>query len=188
MSAMIEAPVDLLEAVAELHLPRQADQRLQELMDQNTEGGPHGNRARGVGRSGRMERGHSPNPSQGPASARTQTDMSSWSEIVQLVATRAGQRCEYCRMHQALQGATFHIEHIVPQSRGGTSEPSNLALSCPSCNLHKSDRLQIADPDSNTMVSLFNPRIDSWSDHFRWQEYQLVGLTSVGKATVVCSS
>ncbi len=111
--------------------------------------------------------------------------MSSWSEIVQLVATRAGQRCEYCRMHQALQGATFHIEHIVPQSRGGTSEPSNLALSCPSCNLHKSDRLQIADPDSNTMVSLFNPRIDSWSDHFRWQEYQLVGLTSVGKATVV---
>ncbi len=38
MSAMIEAPVDLLEAMAELHLPRRADQRLQELMDQNTEG------------------------------------------------------------------------------------------------------------------------------------------------------
>lgn len=35
-------------------------------------------------------------------------------EIVREVEARAGRRCEYCRMHQALQGATFHVEHIIP--------------------------------------------------------------------------
>jgi hypothetical protein len=110
--------------------------------------------------------------------------MSSWAEIVRLVETRAGQRCEYCRMHQALQGATFHIEHIVPQSRAGSSEPDNLAFSCPSCILHKSDRTEVPDPDGNTLVPLFNPRTDQWSDHFQWDGYQVVGRTTVGKAMV----
>jgi hypothetical protein len=43
--------------------------------------------------------------------------MSSWSEHAREVETRAGSRCEYCRMHQALQGATFHVEHILNHSR-----------------------------------------------------------------------
>jgi hypothetical protein len=111
--------------------------------------------------------------------------MSTWSEIVRLVEKRAEQRCEYCRMHQAIQGATFHVEHIVPQSHGGSSDPDNLALSCPSCNLHKADRLQVPDPESFNAVPLFNPRVDRWPDHFRWDGYQLLGLTNVGKATVV---
>ncbi len=42
--------------------------------------------------------------------------------IEQEVAQRAGQRCEYCRMHQSLQGATFHVEHIIPRSRNGSSQ------------------------------------------------------------------
>jgi hypothetical protein len=110
--------------------------------------------------------------------------MSSGAETVRLVEARAGQRCEYCRMHQALQGATFHIEHIVPSSRGGSSEPDNLALSCPGCNLHKSDRISVPDPDSDATVVLFNPRRDRWGDHFRWEGYQLLGRTAVGRATV----
>jgi predicted restriction endonuclease len=84
--------------------------------------------------------------------------MSSPTEIIRLVEVRAGQRCEYCRMHQALQGAMFHVEHIRPSSQGGSSEVDNLAWACPSCNLHKADRTLIADPDSNQMVSLFHPR------------------------------
>lgn len=32
--------------------------------------------------------------------------MTSWPEIQQQVAQRATGRCEYCRMHQSLQGAT----------------------------------------------------------------------------------
>jgi hypothetical protein len=86
-------------------------------------------------------------------------------------------------MHQSLQGATFHIEHIVPNAHGGTDDPDNLALACPSCNLHKSDRTEVADPASGAMILLFNPRKDRWSEHFRWEGYQIIGLTPCGRAT-----
>lgn len=110
--------------------------------------------------------------------------MSSWAETVRLVEARAGGRCEYCRMHQALQGATFHVEHIIPTSHGGLSELDNLAWAGPGCNLRKADRILVADPDSLVHVPLFHPRRDRWSEHFRWQGYQVVGLTPVGRATV----
>jgi hypothetical protein len=100
------------------------------------------------------------------------------------VEARAGERCEYCRMHQALQGATFHVEHTVPSSRGGASDLANLAWACPACNLHKSNRVEAVDPESGAVVPLFNPRGNAWSDHFRWDGYQVVGLTPVGRATV----
>ena len=38
MSTMIDAPMDLVEAVAHLRLPTLADQQLQSLMDANTNG------------------------------------------------------------------------------------------------------------------------------------------------------
>jgi hypothetical protein len=100
------------------------------------------------------------------------------------VEARAGERCEYCRMHQALQGATFHVEHTLPSSRGGASDLANLAWACPACNLHKSNRVEAVDPESGAVVPLFNPRGNVWSDHFRWDGYQVVGLTPVGRATV----
>jgi hypothetical protein len=38
MPAVVEAPLEMVEAVAALRLPRKADERLQALMDRNTEG------------------------------------------------------------------------------------------------------------------------------------------------------
>jgi hypothetical protein len=38
MSAVVEAPREMIEAVATLRLPSRADQRLQVLMDRHTEG------------------------------------------------------------------------------------------------------------------------------------------------------
>jgi len=38
MTTLIQAPRELVEAVAALRLPPSADRRLQELMDRNTEG------------------------------------------------------------------------------------------------------------------------------------------------------
>lgn len=88
-------------------------------------------------------------------------------------------------MHQSLQGATFHIEHIFPQSAGGTDAADNLALSCPSCNLGKSNRVAVLDEQTNHEVPLFNPRTDRWADHFAWdEEWRLVGLTPIGRATI----
>lgn len=38
MATVMQAPVELVEAVADLRLPPKADQRLQNLMDRNNEG------------------------------------------------------------------------------------------------------------------------------------------------------
>jgi hypothetical protein len=53
----------------------------------------------------------------------------SWNQLASLVETGANQKCEYCRMDQALQGATFHVEHVIPKSRWiGYSGKSCLVL------------------------------------------------------------
>jgi hypothetical protein len=101
------------------------------------------------------------------------------------VRRRAQGRCEYCRMSQSLQGATFHVEHIVPRSRGGTTTDENLALACPGCNLRKADRIAAVDPLTDSEVPLFHPRRDRWADHFEWDGIRLVGTSSVGRATLV---
>lgn len=100
------------------------------------------------------------------------------------IEARARGRCEYCQMHQSLQGATFHIEHVIPRVRGGSSESNNLALACPSCNLHKSDRTASHENPSTGTVSFFNPRRDVWAEHFEWEDYTLVGKTEVGRVTI----
>jgi hypothetical protein len=87
-------------------------------------------------------------------------------------------------MHQELQGATFHIEHVIPLAKGGGDEFSNLALACPSCNLHKADRVSAVDPVSGLEVPLFYPARQSWSDHFRFDGFRIKGLTPTGRATV----
>lgn len=108
----------------------------------------------------------------------------SWAEITRRVAARAAGRCEYCRMHQSLQGATFHVEHIVPRAAGGRDDESNLCLACPSCNLHKSSRTAGTDPESRREAPLYHPRADAWAEHFEWHGFELHGLTPVGRATV----
>ena len=107
-----------------------------------------------------------------------------WAATVRLVIARAKGRCEYCRMHQSLQGASFHVEHIVPRIVGGADDETNLCLACPSCNLRKSSRTQGTDPESGTEVPLFHPRRDEWREHFDWSDSTLSGLTPIGRGTI----
>ncbi|MBX3438528.1 MAG: HNH endonuclease [Planctomycetaceae bacterium] len=86
-------------------------------------------------------------------------------------------------MHQSLQGATFHVEHVVPLSLGGGTELTNLALACPACNLKKADRIEAIDPLTGQTVRLFNPRVDAWLAHFRWEEFEIVPLSPSARAT-----
>jgi hypothetical protein len=107
--------------------------------------------------------------------------------IRELVRSRAANRCEYCRLPQdAIPFAVFHIEHVVAIQHGGSDDPLNLALSCDRCNAFKGPNLTSIDPETQAIVRLFNPRTDSWADHFRQSQlgYQIVGMTDVGRATV----
>jgi hypothetical protein len=84
------------------------------------------------------------------------------------------------------QGATFHLEHIIPRSRGGLTQLDNLAWACPSGNLHKSNRIDIMEPNTGVLVPFFHPRADIWDAHFHWEGYHIVcvGHTPIGRATV----
>jgi hypothetical protein len=101
-----------------------------------------------------------------------------------LVVLRAGDRCEYCRLVQKGQEATFHIDHILPKVAGGRTAAANLALACVSCSLRKEARRSAIEPNTNRRVALFHPRRQRWRDHFRWEGFRIVGLTSTGRATV----
>lgn len=104
----------------------------------------------------------------------------------QSVRDRAGHRCEYCGLPQAaIPMVTFHVEHIIARQHGGSDDPSNLALSCHHCNLHKGPNIAGIDPDTGQMVALFHPRRDSWPVHFRWQGAELTGLTPTARATIL---
>lgn len=101
-----------------------------------------------------------------------------------LVTQRAGSRCEYCRLSQAGQEATFHIDHIVPVVVGGATTEDNLALACVSCSLRKAARQTVEDPETGETVPIFNPHQQVWNDHFRWNGVRVEGLTVIGRATV----
>jgi hypothetical protein len=100
------------------------------------------------------------------------------------VVVRAANRCEYCQLSQLGQEATFHVDHVVPLTCGGPTDRSNLALACVGCSLHKSAKARAIDPESGDEVSLFNPRSQEWSAHFRWEKEEIVGTTQTGRATV----
>lgn len=47
-------------------------------------------------------------------------------------------KCLYCSIEV---GNKYHIDHIVPLSRGGTNSPDNICIACIQCNLEKSYKL-----------------------------------------------
>ena len=107
-------------------------------------------------------------------------------ELRELVAARARHRCGYCLTAEAIVGTPMEIEHIVPESLGGLTDELNLWLACSLCNDHKSNRIAAADPETGRIARLFDPRRQSWREHFQWSEdgSEIFGLTPTGRATV----
>src|SRR5437764_4748790 len=102
----------------------------------------------------------------------------------EIVRTRAGNACEYCRIPQAATPLIpFHIEHIVSKQHGGTDDASGLALACDRCNAYKGPNLTSIDPETRSLVALFNPRRDVWSNHFVVRSGKILGLTATGRST-----
>lgn len=107
------------------------------------------------------------------------------SEIRKHVRERAGNTCEYCRLHQNDSPlASLHVEHIIPRVHGGGDHLHNLALACIDCNLHKGTNLAGIDPETGALTELFHPRKQSWDDHFEWIGIYIHGKTAVGRTTI----
>jgi hypothetical protein len=101
------------------------------------------------------------------------------------VTQRAHGLCEYCQSRQVIL-ITLDVDHSLPLPMGGTPTPDTLCLVCRHCNGFRQNHQSAMDPDSRTLVSLFNPRTDRWQDHFRWDTdgLHLIGLTPAGRATI----
>ncbi|MEM7015537.1 MAG: HNH endonuclease [Verrucomicrobiota bacterium] len=102
------------------------------------------------------------------------------------VAERAKGVCEYCRAPDSFASDVFETEHVIPRIRGGITELENLAWACGGCNLFKGAKHEGPDPDSREMAPIFNPRHDSWEEHFVWSEdfLRIIGISASGRATV----
>ena len=100
------------------------------------------------------------------------------------VRRRARYRCEYCQLPQSAVPIRHQIDHIIAEQHEENDEPSNLALACTHCNLHKGPNLSGLDPVNRELTRLYNPRQDRWREHFAWQGAVVIGLTAVGRTTI----
>lgn len=74
------------------------------------------------------------------------------------VRQQARDRCGYCQSQQQYVLGTLEIDHIIPQSRGGTDDEENLWLACRLCNGFKGVQTHGTDPLTRQRVRLYNPR------------------------------
>lgn len=101
-----------------------------------------------------------------------------------LVVERANNRCEYCLLPADATFFPHEIDHVVAEKHSGKTEAENLAFACWRCNRHKGSDLGSFDPQTQSFSLLFNPRLQVWSEHFTFQEEQIVGLTPEGRTTI----
>ena len=57
---------------------------------------------------------------------------------VQRIRAEQGNKCFWCG--EPL-GRSYHVDHYIPLSKGGSNGPENLNVACPTCNLQKRDKL-----------------------------------------------
>lgn len=100
------------------------------------------------------------------------------------VAERAGHRCEYCLMPEALALHRHEPDHILPRQHGGETTFENLALACLRCNRHKGPNVGSFDPETGELVPLFNPRKQIWEEHFALDEEWIRPLSAEARVTL----
>lgn len=102
-----------------------------------------------------------------------------------LVQQRGKSRCEYCYYPEILSSSPLSIDHLQPQSLGGTDDLDNLALACRRCNERRYNFTTGVDPETKFETSLFNPRQQNWADPFIWSfdATRIISTTAIGRAT-----
>src|ERR1043166_7290266 len=84
-------------------------------------------------------------------------------------------RCQYCgrRAFELRPRESLTRDHLVPLSRGGTNEWSNVVTSCSPCNTRKGNRL----PSEIGMVPLSQP-VEPHFVHLSWAVRRLTPIQS----------
>jgi 5-methylcytosine-specific restriction endonuclease McrA len=62
-------------------------------------------------------------------------------QVKMRVVRRDNYTCQHCK--KKLDDTEVEFDHIIPISKGGSSEENNIRLTCFQCNRDKSDKLQI---------------------------------------------
>ena len=103
----------------------------------------------------------------------------------EFVRKRANYLCEYCHSPERICTTRFTVDHLIPKSLAGSDDVDNLALACRRCNERRYNFVAGFDPETQTIVLLFNPRQQIWSEHFIWSANgrTIVGVTPIGRAT-----
>ena len=102
------------------------------------------------------------------------------------VYERAAGCCEYCRRTVRVRLVPFEVDHIVPLKHGGDDIEQNLCLACEPCNRYKGANVAAIDPLSDELTRLYNPRQQTWSEHFTIHpDGSLSGNSPEGRATVL---
>ncbi len=99
------------------------------------------------------------------------------------VARRAKHCCEYCGIADDAVLVPHEPDHVIGEQHGGTTSLENLAYACFRCNRFKGPNIATHDPETGSLVPLFNPRRDRWQEHFRLDSVEIVPLTPIGRGT-----
>lgn len=99
------------------------------------------------------------------------------------VRKRATNRCEYCLLAESDAFFPHEPDHVIARKHRGETSLDNLALACIDCNRFKGSDIASIDPLTGEIVPLFNPRTQSWSEHFTTEAGMIRALTPAGRAT-----
>ncbi len=101
------------------------------------------------------------------------------------VADRAHHCCEYCGISEDATLVPHEPDHVIGEQHGGATALANLAYACFRCNRYKGPNIATRDPQTGTLVPLFNPRTERWAVHFQLDGAVIVPLMQVGRGTVL---
>lgn len=100
-----------------------------------------------------------------------------------LVTTRANYCCEYCLLYQDDTFFGCEVDHIISVKHGGQTVEANLAYTCFICNRRKGSDIGSILWKTGALVRFFNPRTDSWKEHFSLEGAIIKPQTDIGEVT-----
>lgn len=104
-------------------------------------------------------------------------------DLRRIVIARSRRRCEYCLIHEDDTYLGCQVDHVIAEKHGGPTTIDNLSYACTFCNRAKGTDLGSIAEVTGTLVRFFNPRTDTWADHFRLVGGWIQPTTEIGEVT-----